>query len=298
MASTNKTPNYDLDQFIGSDKPTWLGDYNGDMLKIDTQMKANADSASQASSSAGSAVEIATQANEIADTANKTANEAVTTANEAKTVVNQVTTKADDAVETADGAQAAAANAQSVANSASAKADNALDVANKAQTDATNALGKISEISTTIYSDAFDFLPTNITIGSKCGQCFYNDTFKKMEGEISYGYTAPTTNPSYPIVTIEGAQYSLIIKLPITSTSPDKVQKAFYGFVFLNEANDNGSLSKCGYCMLYQGYYYLGMIKSQDATDWKTTRGYRCTFTTLIEDPNANFTTWNSPSLK
>lgn len=43
MASTNKTTNYELSQYVGSDKPTYLGDYNGDMLKIDAGMKANAD---------------------------------------------------------------------------------------------------------------------------------------------------------------------------------------------------------------------------------------------------------------
>ena len=35
MASTNKTSNLQLSQFIGSDTPTWLVDYNGDMEKID-----------------------------------------------------------------------------------------------------------------------------------------------------------------------------------------------------------------------------------------------------------------------
>ena len=43
MASTRKTPNYNLTQFVSTDKPTWLTDYNGDMGKIDTQMKKNAD---------------------------------------------------------------------------------------------------------------------------------------------------------------------------------------------------------------------------------------------------------------
>ena len=28
MSSTNKTTNYNLSQYIGSDKPTYLGDYN------------------------------------------------------------------------------------------------------------------------------------------------------------------------------------------------------------------------------------------------------------------------------
>lgn len=36
MSSTNKTTNYELSQFVGSDKPAWLQDYNADMSKIDT----------------------------------------------------------------------------------------------------------------------------------------------------------------------------------------------------------------------------------------------------------------------
>ena len=35
MSSTNKTTNYNLSQFIGTDVPSYLGDYNGDMSKID-----------------------------------------------------------------------------------------------------------------------------------------------------------------------------------------------------------------------------------------------------------------------
>lgn len=35
MSSTNKTANLELSQYVGSDKPTYLVDYNGDMSKID-----------------------------------------------------------------------------------------------------------------------------------------------------------------------------------------------------------------------------------------------------------------------
>lgn len=35
MSATNHTQNYDLSQFVGGDIPSWLGDYNGDMSKID-----------------------------------------------------------------------------------------------------------------------------------------------------------------------------------------------------------------------------------------------------------------------
>lgn len=51
MTATNKTSNYKLSQFVGTDRPTWLGDYNGDMSKIDAQMKANADAIEKAAAS-------------------------------------------------------------------------------------------------------------------------------------------------------------------------------------------------------------------------------------------------------
>lgn len=62
MSSTNKTTNYNLSQYIGTDKPTYLGDYNSDMLKIDAQLKANAESASNAASAAGAAQAVAEKA--------------------------------------------------------------------------------------------------------------------------------------------------------------------------------------------------------------------------------------------
>ena len=55
MSSTNKTTNYELSQFIGTDKPAWLADYNSDMGKIDAQLKLNADGVTSASGSASSA---------------------------------------------------------------------------------------------------------------------------------------------------------------------------------------------------------------------------------------------------
>lgn len=70
MSSTNKTPNYKLSQYIGTDKPTYLGDYNGDMLKIDNQLKENADSASNAASAAGAAQAVAENASQSVQSLN------------------------------------------------------------------------------------------------------------------------------------------------------------------------------------------------------------------------------------
>lgn len=103
MASTNKTSNYNLSQFVGTDKPAWLADYNSDMSKIDTGMKNNADAVSVTDGKAdtnatniGNLANLNTQSktnlvasiNEVyttAGTADGTAQAAATTANSAKT---------------------------------------------------------------------------------------------------------------------------------------------------------------------------------------------------------------------
>lgn len=51
---TNETTNYQLSQFIETDKPGWLTDYNEDMRKIDSNMKAISDVANGASGSISS----------------------------------------------------------------------------------------------------------------------------------------------------------------------------------------------------------------------------------------------------
>lgn len=57
MTATKHTKNYSLSQFVGTDRPTWLVDYNGDMAKIDAQMKQNADDV--ASATAGGLTSVA-----------------------------------------------------------------------------------------------------------------------------------------------------------------------------------------------------------------------------------------------
>lgn len=89
MGATNKTTNYNLPQFVGSDKPTWLGDFNGAMSSIDTQMKANNDLGTLAKTTADTALENANTAIANAETAQNTANTANGTANSALEKSNQ-----------------------------------------------------------------------------------------------------------------------------------------------------------------------------------------------------------------
>lgn len=59
MGSTNKTTNLELSQFLGTDKPSWLNDYNADMLAIDSAVGENVTDISTAQSRADSAYTLA-----------------------------------------------------------------------------------------------------------------------------------------------------------------------------------------------------------------------------------------------
>ena len=56
MTATNETTNYKLPLFTDNDQPTWLGDFNGSMNKIDNALNTVGANASTALSAANSAV--------------------------------------------------------------------------------------------------------------------------------------------------------------------------------------------------------------------------------------------------
>ena len=55
MSHTNTTPNFNLPQFVGTDKPGWLTDINQAFLNVDTAIKSAKDSAETANGSATTA---------------------------------------------------------------------------------------------------------------------------------------------------------------------------------------------------------------------------------------------------
>lgn len=109
MSSTNKTTYYELSQYIGTDKPTYLGDYNSDMLAIDTAIHEAAQDAGTAVSTANTANATATTASSNASTALSTANSALETANSASTTATTASNNASAALAAASAAETAAA---------------------------------------------------------------------------------------------------------------------------------------------------------------------------------------------
>ena len=162
MAHTNSTPNYNLPQFVGTDKPTWLGDVNGAMLAIDTAVatvsaKADASDAKAdgAVTTANSAASTASDAAPLANTANTNATSALTTAGNAATAASAAQSTADGAVTTA--------------NAASTKADTVAadvgDLEDLTTTVKTDLVAAINEVNGKATPDAGDIDYDNTTSG-------------------------------------------------------------------------------------------------------------------------------------
>lgn len=81
MSSTNKTTTLKLSQFVGTDKPDWLTDYNEDMEKIDAFATTAESDISGAQSAASNAQSVAASASSAANAASTSAANAVTVAN-------------------------------------------------------------------------------------------------------------------------------------------------------------------------------------------------------------------------
>ncbi len=88
MGHTNSTANLGLPQFIGTDKPTWLGDINSAFAAVDAYAGTNDAAVAGAVADAGSAISQASAAVNTANTANTTAGNASTAANNAVGVAN------------------------------------------------------------------------------------------------------------------------------------------------------------------------------------------------------------------
>lgn len=125
MSSTNKTTYYDLSQYVGTDKPTYLGDYNSDMTKIDRAIHGVQETATTANQTAGSAEAKVTLANQSVEALKGRVG--VIEGNVSN--LEEKNTSQDSAIksakQSADSANTTANNALQSANNANVKVDSA-----------------------------------------------------------------------------------------------------------------------------------------------------------------------------
>ena len=158
MSATNQTTNYDLPLFIGTDKPSWLGDFNGAMNAIDTAIKGRADDIASLTTRMTATETVANTASSNASTALTNASTAGTAASGAQSTADSAATAASAAQTTANTALSNASTAQTTANTANSTAQSALTLANSNSAE----IGKLN------FSqfDVFNYTDMTTNIGS------------------------------------------------------------------------------------------------------------------------------------
>lgn len=154
MAHTNSTTNLSLPQFIGTDKPTWLGDINGAFSAIDSYAGTNDAAVAAVDAKADNAVADASSAVTTATAANNTAGTASTTATAANNLATQALTTANNAdghtnqLETKVGllADLHTTNKTSIVNAINEVADAEGDLSSLTTTDKTSLVAAINEV--------------------------------------------------------------------------------------------------------------------------------------------------------
>ena len=235
MASTNKTTNYQLSQFLGTDKPAWLSDYNTDMNKIDSGMKENADSATAAIGAANSAT------TNIGDMT------ALTT--EVKTdlvgAVNEVNVKATTAQNTATTASSTATTAQTTANQASTKVNELASYLSMTNT------GKVASNNITISAGSIS--SKNVNYASNA-----DGTLGKL-----YGWIFGVNIPSATTITITNLPFNVTEDFEVLGTAfaQDSADKTMYYPAIQFKTNNTATISfPAGYAGITLNIYFIASL--------------------------------------
>lgn len=129
MSSTNKTANFKLSQFIGTDKPTFLGDYNNDMEIIDGALFTASQTAEKAVNDVENVKSAQTELKAVHEDTKKQVAQLKETADGMADDVTAAQEAANSAEQKATAAQTAATDVVNAANAASANATKAKQTA-------------------------------------------------------------------------------------------------------------------------------------------------------------------------
>lgn len=191
MSSTNKTPNYGLPQYIDTDKPTFLGDFNDAMGIIDKGMNDNKNSAGEGSNKM--------------DEANARIGDAEETLTETQNRVDSISGLADTIETKVQTALSQANDAATKSGKANTNSTVAVNAANQASTDANAALqqaqGNVSQI------NGLDARITALESAPKVTVIKTNYSLGSWRPNIGSG---TTTNNSFSIDAPDGTKISKV----------------------------------------------------------------------------------------
>ena len=202
MAHTNETVNYGLSQFVGTDIPNPLIDYNGDMEKIDTAIKNVADSAV---SEGGRITALETQNGDTPlDTTDKTLSGAVNEINTAVGGIDTRLTTAEGKILADEGTLATAVSNISTLSGKVSAVETKVGTA-VLTTTASDCSGAINEL------DAEDgVLDSKITaLETQNGSEVLQTVAQTLSGAINELYNAPASGVTASDVSFDGTTSSM-----------------------------------------------------------------------------------------
>lgn len=242
MAHTNQTPHFDLPQFLGTDKASWLGDINPAMLAIDTALFQVKTDASDAASSSAAAQQSAQAAETAAELAQSQSEENTTQLAALKTTVDsqqvqlgtlssgqtsqgaEITTIKTDVTQLQTDVQNAeqlANAAQQTATAADTKAQNAqtqLTATNNALTELTNRVNKIDTQSLIVPSQLYSAWPICLMLTWDSSQLYV----QFLGSFIAQGNYFANANGPYTTLSLSFNLHQL--NFPFANTLVQKVQ--------------------------------------------------------------------------
>lgn len=246
MSATNKTLNYELPIFIDTDKPSWLGDWNGAMTKIDNSIKT---------------------IDGVAESGVTVANEALTTAEGAVTTANNALTASGEAKTEATAAKTLANNAYTLAGDAQVNSNNAINASEKNTTN-------IEKINTNLTFKSIDLMSSvGLTGGadySGRGIFTYSNAIASLKCNLSISATGI---PKLAVIQIgDGStEYCVVGKIAgnvfglLEITSMPTYSTYYLGeTIFINRTTGTNAIDS-GVCYMgyYQGYTVI-LIRKDD----------------------------------
>ena len=216
------TTNYELPQFVGTDKPTWLGDFNTAMSTIDSGMAENASDITSLGTRVTNAETTAGQASTDVASLQSTVSTLSTNVSSVTTTANNAQSTATSALNTANSAQSTAETADGKADSNATKIGDLTDLDTTIKTDVVSAINEVNEknIMSITLSSTYT-IPTSNTLVSVSGFSLLNSVGSKLtfsNNKIVVGAGVSKILVSYSAEALSNASSNLSIYLSVGSS--------------------------------------------------------------------------------
>ena len=271
------TTNYELPQFVGTDKPTWLGDFNTAMATIDSGMAENAGDITSLGTRVTNAETTAGQASTDVASLQSTVSTLSSNVSSVTTTANNAQSTATSALNTANSAQSTAETADDKADANATKIGDLTDLDTTAKTDVVSAINEVNEknIMSMGLSSTYT-IPTSNTFVSVSGFSLLNSVGSKLtfsNNKIVVGAGVSKILVSYSAVALSNASSNLSIYLSVGSslitqesikfTAANQVGEAACTPILIN-VNENDAIGLTAYST--QGNKITGTVDGRYET--------------------------------